>query len=100
MSKILEHYDDGMVLPLEKVYLVLQTQAQADYRDYPIAVYTEKCDAYKVARALNKQYGQGYKFTPDWDVDPKCDEEYDDTHYYTVGEYKLNPSKKTYGIGD
>lgn len=96
MSKILEHYDDGMVLPLKKVYLVLQTQAQADYKDFPIAVYTEKCDAYKVARALNKRYGQGYKFTPDWDVDPEYDEEYDDTHYYTVGEYKLNPNKKDF----
>ena len=96
MGRVLEQYTSGMVLPVKSVYLVLQTQIQCDYRDYPIAVYTEACDAYKLSRKLNKKYGRGYKFTKDWDVDPFCDEEYDDTHYYTVEQFKLNPNQKDF----
>lgn len=78
------------------VWVVKQTQAQCDYRDYPIAVYDNEQDALDVARALNKRYGQGYEFTPDWDCDEECDEEYDDTHYYTVESFELNPSKDVF----
>lgn len=92
-THIVEQDRDGMIIPANTVWLVLQTQAECDYREYPIAVFTDENDAVSLARALNKQYGQGYKFTADWDCDPECCEEYDDTHYYTVMSLKINPNK-------
>jgi hypothetical protein len=95
MSKILEQDDDGMILPLEVVWVVMQTQTACDYHDYPIAVYTEQCDAYKLSRALNKKYGLGCYFSPNGDYQYDKDE-CEDRHYYTVGRYELNPNQKDF----
>lgn len=79
------------------VWVVKQTQAECDYREYPIAVYDNEQDATDVARALNKRYGRGCEFTPDWDYDEDANDfEYDDTHYYTVESFELNPDKNDY----
>ena len=95
-THIVEQDRDGMIIPIKTVWLVLQTQAECDYREYPIAVFTDEDDAVCLARALNKRYGRGYKFTADWDCDPECCDEYDDTHYYTVESLKLNPKMEAY----
>jgi len=78
------------------VWIVMQTQVMCDYHDYPIAVYTEEDDAYRLSRALNKRYGRGCRFTANWDYDSYEDEEFDDTHYYTVGRYELNPNQEDF----
>ena len=77
------------------VWIVSQTQAECDYRNYPIAVFTDEEDAYRLSRALNQRYGRGCRFTANWDFD-QDDEEFDDTHYYTVGRYELNPKMEDY----
>ena len=95
MGKILEHFSDGMVLPIKTVWVVMQTQTACGYYDYPIAVYTEQCDAYKLSRALNKKYSTGCYLSPDGDyIDDK--DECEDQHYYSVGRYVLNPKQKDF----
>ena len=95
-THIVEQDRDGMIIPVNTVWLVLQTQAECDYKDFPIAVYTSEEDALELSRALNKRYGRGYEFTAQWDCDPECCEEYDDTHYYTVVSLEINPNPKDY----
>lgn len=95
-THIVEQDRDGMIIPVKTVWIVLQTQAECDYREYPIAVFTDEDDAYELSRALNKRYGRGCRFTTNWDYDQDNTDEYDDTHYYTVGRYELNPKMEDY----
>ena len=44
-THIVEQDRDGMIIPIKTVWLVLQTQPECDYRDYPIAVFTDEDDA-------------------------------------------------------
>lgn len=75
----------------EFVYLVRQTQPSADYIKTTLYVYTDKEKAYKVARALNKEYGENCHFTKEYDfIDVKYDVYFDDVHYYDVQAMKLN----------
>lgn len=75
----------------EFVYLVRQTQPSADYIKTTLYVYTDKEKAYKVARALNKEYGENCNFTKEYDfIDVKDDVYFDDVHYYDVQAMKLN----------
>ena len=95
-THVVEQDRDGMITPINAVWVVMQTQIWCGYHDYPIAVYTDEDDAYKLSRALNKKYGRGCRFTKNWDYDQDDTDEYDDTHYYTVGRYKLNPNHKDF----
>lgn len=75
----------------EYVYLVRQTQPSANYINTTIYVYTDKEKAYKVARALNKEYGENCHFTKEHDfIDVKYDVYFDAVHYYDVQTMKLN----------
>lgn len=77
------------------VWVVMQTQTDCDYTDYPIAVYASEKDAYKLSRMLNKRYGLGCWFSPDGDYQDDKDE-CESRHYYTVGRYVLNPEQKDF----
>lgn len=81
-----------------KVYLVRQSQAIDSMDEKTIAVYDDYQNATDLARALNKEYGKGCRFTPEGDFCEVLD--YVSLHYYDVETQTLNPNKKTYGIGD
>lgn len=94
-THIVEQDRDGFITPIKVVWIVMQTQTECDYYDYPIAVYTNEDDAYKLARKLNKKYGFGCEFSAKGDYqDDK--EECESRHYYTVGRYPLNPNQKDF----
>jgi hypothetical protein len=91
-SDLLETYDgDGedifaRGIDAIRVYLVRQTQPSADYHQQTLYVCSSKEEAQRRARELNKQYGEGCKFSEDYDFEDidwnnYC---YDDVHYYDV----------------
>jgi hypothetical protein len=85
MGRVLEQYSSGMVLPVKHVYVVLSYEG--DKADI-VGVYTEQCDAYKLARQYNKKYGAHCIFTKDGDF-----VEYDmagTPEYCEVEEHCLN----------
>ena len=95
MARILQQYPNGIIEPVKVVWVVMQTQTECDYYEYPIAVYTHEDDAYRLSRKLNKKYGRGCWLSPKGDYQDDKDE-CEDRHYYTVGRYKLNPNRKDY----
>ena len=89
MGRVLEQYSNGMVLPVKYVYVVMSYKGEAGI---VVGVYTEKCDAYKLARQYNKHYGANCLFTRDGDF-----VEYSmkgDPDYYDVEEHQLNKKIK------
>lgn len=91
-THIVEQREDGICFPVERVYLVRQTQPSADYHQQTIYVLTDEDEAKERARELNKEYGEGCKFSEDYDFeevdwDNYC---YDDVHYYDVEEMLIN----------
>lgn len=92
MTRIFTQDDDGLIFPIENVYLVRQTQPSSDYYQKTIYACTEKEDAIDRARELNKQYGKGCIFTEDYDFNG-VDWEHiaeDCYHYYDVEVLKLD----------
>lgn len=92
-THVVEQDDNGNIFPVEKVYLVNQTQPSSDYINRTIYVYTDKNEAVKVCRKLNKEYGDHETciFNKKEDFIKVNDEYYfEDVHYYTVEEFKLN----------
>ena len=78
-----------------KVYLVRQTQPVDYYDEKTIAVFDNKAQAEKLARALNKEHGCGCVFDDDWNfIEPGTD--YDNLHYYDIDCQELNPDLKKY----
>lgn len=77
------------------VYLVRQTQPVDYYDEKTIAVFDNKAQAEKLARALNKEYGCGCVFDDDWNfIEPGTD--YDNQHYYDIDCQEINPDLKKY----
>ena len=77
------------------VYLVRQTQLVDDYNKTTIAVFDDREQAEKLARALNKEYGRGCVFDDNWDfVEWTC--EIDDINYYDIDCQEINPDMKKY----
>lgn len=75
------------------VWLVRQTQPSEDYYQRTIAVYDKKEDAERIARRLNKTYGNKCIFDEDWDfveIDWNHTDEYG-YHYYDIEWQDLNP---------
>lgn len=74
------------------VYLVRQTQNNIDacmddiYKNETIYVCSNKDEAIRRARELNKEYGKGCVFNDEWDFEEidYDDVAYDDLHYYDV----------------
>ena len=74
------------------IYLVKQTQPSADYHQMTIYVCSDEEGATNKARELNREYGEGCKFSEDFDFeeidyDNYC---YDDVHYYEVEAMQLD----------
>jgi hypothetical protein len=92
-THIIEQDKNGNCFPVECVYLVRQTQPEEDYRNTTIYVFTDKRDATKEARKLNKEYGQGCIFNDKGDfVEVDYEDSYvDGVHYYDVEEIIINP---------
>lgn len=92
-THIVEQREDGICFPVECVYLVRQTQPDEDYRNTTIYVFTDKQDAVKEARKLNKEYGMGCIFSDKGDfIEVDYDDSYvEGVHYYDVEEIILNP---------
>ncbi len=82
------------------VYLVRQTQPVDYYDQKTIAVFDNKAQAEKLARALNKEYGYGVRFDENYDyIEEDDDYDYDNIHYYDIDCQELNPDiKKYWGI--
>ena len=80
------------------VYLVRQSQAIDYMNEKTIAVYDDLQRATDLARALNKEYGKGCRFSAEGDFCEVLD--YVSLHYYDVETQTLNPNEKHYGIGD
>lgn len=78
----------------EIVYLVRQTQPNADYFRETIAVFTKKADALALARGLNQEYGSGCAFNNNWDFIElgTCE----DLQYYDVYVLETNPDIKNF----
>lgn len=75
------------------VFLVRQTQPEADYWQYTIYVCSDEDEAIRRARELNKTYGKGCKFSPDYDyeeIDWDNVSTDDDYHYYDVEECRID----------
>lgn len=90
-THVFEQDQDGMITPVEQVYLVKQTQPSCDYIRTTIYVYTDEQDAIDVARKLNKEYGMNCSFTEEGDFECVNDDVYfDDVHYYEVEAMLLN----------
>ena len=89
MGRVLEQYSNGMVLPVKYVYVVMNYKGEVGIS---VGVYTEKCDAYKLARQYNKHYGTNCIFTRDGDF-VECDMK-GDPDYYIVEEHQLNKKIK------
>lgn len=62
-----------------QVYLVKQTQDTYGYFDKTIYVCSTKEKAQEYCRKLNKIYGDGCKFSKEWDFEYECDY---NTHFY------------------
>ena len=70
-----------------KVYLVNQTQPEAEYYDKTIYVFLNKEDATNKARELNHDYGEYCDFTAEGDfIQVQDDYYFENVHYYTVEE--------------
>lgn len=89
MTRVLEHYNTGMVLPVSKVYIVSHHVGDTVIM---IVALTEQCDAYKMAREYNKKHGEHCVFSYHGDfVECSMDGTPD---YYTVTELNLNKLNK------
>ena len=75
------------------VYLVRQTQPVDYYDQKTIAVFDNKEQAKKLARALNKKYGRGCTFDENWDF---IVEDADNLHYYDIDCQEVNPDLEKY----
>lgn len=81
------------------LYVVNQTQPYENYEQTTIAVFTDEADALKLARALNKEYGDTdvCEFDDDWDfVEIKDDGDTEYAHYYEVDSVELDPDINIY----
>lgn len=76
------------------VYLVRQTQPVDYYDQKTIAVFDNKEQAEKLARALNKEYGCGCTFDENWDFIELDDA--DNLHYYDIDCQEVNPDLNDY----
>lgn len=92
-THVVEQDENGNIFPVEAVYLIKQTQPEEEYYQRTIYVYTDKDEAIKVCRKLNKEYGDHDTcvFNKQGDfVKVNEDYYYDDAHYYEVEEMLLN----------
>lgn len=92
-THVAEQNEDGMITPVDYVYLVKQTQPSSEYYEKTIYVCTDKDEAYRRARELNKDYGNtdSCVFDLDWDfVEMRRDACFECTHYYEVEAIRLN----------
>ena len=71
------------------VYMVRQTQPEADLYNYTIAVYDNYTMADFLMKALNKKYSKGVEFDEDYHLMKVKD--YDICHYYDIKAKTLNP---------
>ena len=73
------------------LYMVRQTQPCACYDKTTIYIYTDREDANRVARQLNKEYGANCEFTEEYDFIAENDDvDPNEIHYYDVKAIKLN----------
>lgn len=70
---------------MQKIYLVRQTQPLCGYTNVAIYACLTEEKAVQYARQLNKEYGAGATFTPEYDfIDEYATADPDSVHYYTV----------------
>lgn len=97
-NELLEEYEgdgqDDIVRGTEAMtlYLVKQTQPDENYQETTIYVCSDKEEATRRARKLNKLYGQGCIFSEDGDFE---EVDYEDSyvegvHYYEVEAIQLD----------
>lgn len=69
------------------IYLVKQTQPEADIYDKTIYAFVCKSDALDCSRILNKKYGKGCVFDKNGDFTKVCWDNQDDNYHY----FKVEP---------
>ena len=77
------------------IYMVRQTQPEADLYNYTIAVYDNYAMAEFLMKTLNKKYSQGVEFDGD-DYNLMKVKDYDTCHYYDIKAKTLNPDLETF----
>lgn len=71
------------------IYIVRQTQPEADLYNYTIAVYDNYAMAEFLMKSLNKKYSQDVEFDEEYHLIKVKD--YDTCHYYDIKAKTLNP---------
>lgn len=76
------------------IYMVRQTQPEADLYNYTIAVYDNYEMAEFLMTTLNKKYSKGVEFGENYHLMKVKD--YDTCHYYDIKAKTLNPDFETF----
>lgn len=96
-THIIEQDKNGNCFPVEYVYLVRESESStlgeewSGSQDTTIYVFTDKDEAIKVARKLNKTKGQGCEFSKEGDFIERDYDLDEDIHYFDVQKIIINP---------
>ena len=77
---------------MKYIYIVCQTQTEADLKDFPIYAMSNRWYAQSYARILNEKYAEGVKLDDNFDFEYVGNEERH--HYYHVIRMEINERMK------